>query len=64
MEREAKKPDKNIGDDISLLKQLTDSLDEAEQKLEEFYKKKDAAGLSKAKKFMINIIDKISELTA
>lgn len=50
-------------EDISMLKQLVDSLDESEKKLEEFYKKKDPENFNKVKKFMIKIMEKIAEDT-
>ncbi len=52
----------DLEEDINLLKQLTDALEEAEQKLEEFYQKKDAEGLNKTKKFMLEVNEKISEM--
>lgn len=52
----------NIKGDISVLKQLVDSLDESEKKLEEFYKKNDADNFNKAKKFITSITEKISEV--
>ncbi len=53
----------DIEEDITLLKQLTDALDEAEQRLEEFYKKEDAENLNKAKKFMLDVCGKIKEIS-
>lgn len=50
-----------IWEDISVLKQLVDSLDESEKKLEEFYKKNDPENLNKVKKFIATIVKKISE---
>jgi len=68
MEKEDKKSgegkpagSENIGGDISILKQLVDSLDESEKKLEDAYKKNDAESLNKAKKFMADVTKKISE---
>lgn len=70
MEKEGKMPAAQNADgaekteeDITVLKQLIDSLDEAEQKLETFYNKNDPENFNKAKKFITDIVNKISGLT-
>lgn len=54
---------KKIEDDVSLLRQLVNSLDDFERKLEEYYKSNDPDNFNRAKKFVIQIHDKISEVT-
>lgn len=53
---------KKIEDDVSLLRQLVNSLDDFEKKLEEYYKNNDPDNFNRAKKFLIHIHDKISEV--
>lgn len=62
MAKEGNNSKDNLEEDIVLLKQLADSLDESEQKMEEFYKKNDIDKFNKAKKFISSITDKISEI--
>ena len=59
---QAKQKSEKIEGDVTLLKQLVDSLDDSEKKLEEFYKKNDPENMNKVKKFMIDIAGKISEI--
>jgi dsDNA-specific endonuclease/ATPase MutS2 len=54
---------KKIEEDASLLRHLINSLDESEGKLEEFYEKKDPDNFNKIKKFILQITQKISEVT-
>lgn len=49
-------------EDASVLNQLVMSLKESELKLEEYYNKKDYANFNNAKKFMLIISKKISEV--
>jgi uncharacterized Zn finger protein len=56
-----KSPNGDSVGDIQMLKQLINSLEQSGEKLEHFYKEKDAENLNKAKKFMLHIHDKISE---
>ncbi len=46
-------------ENIAFLKQLIESLEDSEKKLEEAYNKKDAEEFSKAKNFMMNIQSQI-----
>ena len=46
-------------EDISFLKQLIESLEDSELKLEEAYEKKDVAEFNKIKKFMLEIQQQI-----
>ncbi len=63
MEKEVPKNARgDIDEDVTLLKQLVDALDESEQRIEEFYKNEDAENLNKAKKFMLDVAGKISEI--
>ena len=55
-------PSNGIEGDISLLKQLIDSMDESIEKLQEFYKNDDAENLNKTKKFILNLKSEISEV--
>lgn len=48
-------------DKISFLNQLIKSLEDASEKLEESYKKKDQDKFNKIKKFMLRIQEQISE---
>lgn len=52
----------DIEEDIGILKQLINSLDEAEQQLEEAYKKEDPERLNKIKKFMLEANSKIADM--
>lgn len=49
-------------DDVSFLKQLVSSLEDAEDKLEEAYKKGDSEGFNKVKKFMLGVQRQIKEV--
>ena len=50
-------------DDITFLNQLIKALEEAELKLEEAQDKKDYESFNKAKKMMLQIQNKISDIT-
>ena len=63
MEKKSEPSDKNsIKEKISLLKQLIDSLEQAEEKLENYHRKEDVERLNKAKRFILEINKKISEV--
>ena len=62
MKKEGERVHSDVEEEVSILKQLVDALDESEQRLEEFYKKKDVENLNKVKKFMLNANEKISEV--
>lgn len=49
-------------DDASILNQLIMSLEESESKLEAYYEKKDYDNFNKAKKFILILSKKISEV--
>jgi len=55
-------PSESIEGDITLLKQLLDALDDAVEKLQEFYRNNDVDSLNKTKKFILNLKSKISEV--
>lgn len=58
-----KKEDKfSLEEDIEFIKQLTESLEEAEEKLEEAYFRKEDKELQSSKEFMLQISDKIEEV--
>ena len=48
--------------DVPFLNQLVRALEEGESKLEEFYNKKDYENFAKAKKFILQVQKKISEV--
>lgn len=62
MEKEVNENSSNLEEDISLLRQLVNSLEESEEKLEEAYKNQDAENFNKAKKFILKIQNKIDEI--
>lgn len=49
-------------EDASVLNQLVGALEESRLKLEEYYNKKDHVNFNNAKKFMLTISKKISEV--
>ncbi|MFH1325160.1 MAG: hypothetical protein ABIH49_00120 [archaeon] len=49
-------------EDIQFLEQLTGTLKESEEKLEEYYVNKDSDGFENMKKFMLKIQNKIAEV--
>ncbi|MFH1801361.1 MAG: hypothetical protein ABH804_00810 [archaeon] len=49
--------------DVAVLNQLAKSLEEAELKLEEYYEKKDYEKFTKLKKFILQIQNKIGEIS-
>lgn len=60
MEKEGDSRD--IEGDVDMLGQLISSLDESVQNLESAYKKKDVQKFNSAKKFVMSLTDKISEI--
>ncbi len=63
MAKEVNASQKKVRENALLLKHLISSLDESEKKLEEFYEKKEPENFNKTKKFILNVIDKISDIT-
>ncbi|MCL5730235.1 MAG: hypothetical protein M1165_01555 [Candidatus Pacearchaeota archaeon] len=61
MEKEAADSVKKIADESSLLRHLVLSLDEAEQNLEEAYRKRDVDKFNAAKKFISGVQNKLTE---
>lgn len=49
--------------DVAMLNQLAKSLEEAELKLEEYYEKRDYEKFTKLKKFILQIQNKIEEIS-
>ncbi len=49
--------------EIEYLNQLINTLEETVRRLEYFYVKKDYANFEKIKKFILNLFNKISEIT-
>jgi hypothetical protein len=47
-------------EDVAFLKQLIESLEDSERKLEEAYKKRDAAEFNNIKKFMLELQSQIA----
>ena len=50
-------------EDLVFLKQMVDSFEEAEPKLRKAFEKEDKEELVKLKKFMLNLQEKISEIS-
>ena len=55
---------KKSEENVSLLRQLVNSLDESENKLEEYYKNNDPDNFNKTKKFILQLTNKISEASS
>lgn len=51
-----------IREDVLFLNQLIKTLEESEEKLEKYYREKDHKNFNNIKKFMLSILEKISEI--
>jgi len=52
-----------LKEEISFMKQLINSLEDSEARLEEYYKRGDALNFNKTKKFILQLQDKIMRAT-